>query len=257
MGLLGKYAAYRWLSNSDDGGGGGDGDVGLVLLIVGAVMGAIILVGLVLKFLGEFLYNIIRPILMISPFLSAILSSLLISSLLLLVARYPPETAKTILYHENSDDNPRSFYTSAVLVVGLILGVLTHVVRTEGDPIMDFTWAGEWIGIPLTLIMNLAFGIAFFYALYKLFQLPYRYHRLMQYAPSGRVYTIVMVFPLALMIVISLFNLPTPTITLLGIDVIGGGLIASVILLTYIAPIAIIRYRAEAHIITEATKKTV
>lgn len=252
MGLLGKYVAARWASRGPggpDGGADGGGGLALFALIVGGIMAVFLLLGYVLTGVGSFVYGTVRPVLMVAPTASVVVGGVLLGGLLAVVPRYPPETARKVLTSDGNGTDTGAFYARNLSIVGLMFVVGFVVVRTEGG------LAGELIqGVTdsavVLLVGNLAYAGAFFYVIYKFFHLPYRYHRLLRYAPYGTVYTIVTLFPVTATVVISAFDLPVEVVDAPLSSPIAIAFLAGLVTIPYALPLAFVKFRAEPRILT-------
>ena len=75
MGLLGKVAAYRWLSN---GGGGGQGGLVILVAIIAAVVAVFWLAASTLSFIWGLIYGVVHPVLATAPIVTIPLSALIL-----------------------------------------------------------------------------------------------------------------------------------------------------------------------------------
>lgn len=250
MGLLGKAAAVRWISQGR-GGGGDDGGAGLVLVIIAAVMGAVLLVTAALtkfvQIVTSVLYATLRPILIVAPRVSVIVCGIAVAGMLALMPKYAPATAKAVLTDEDSRDTS-GFYTKGLVIVGLLL-VANYLVVVERTGFITSLFAG-YIPHPIFHgILNLIWGIIFFYLLcYKIFHLPYRCHRLLGHATYGRFVSIGTLFPLTALVVAGGFGLPLGLdlpVTALSSFALSSGIIISV----HALPLVFVKTLAEEPIL--------
>ena len=199
MGLLGKYAAYRWITAGR--GGGSDGSTGLVIIlaILAAIFITVWVFATVLSFTWNLIYQTVRPVLALYPPVTLPLAVILVGWLFTLIGPYSTEKAKNAL--DGKDDSSLSFLGNALWgIAGVNAFMLISATESFPEP-------SGLIGILLTLIV-IAIMI---YGLIEIFHLPYRCIRLLLHAPRGTVYVIALLAPILLGIVSAAFDVSFST----------------------------------------------
>ncbi len=200
MGLLGKYAAYRWLSAGDPGGGGGGG-LAVLALLFGALLGGLLVLNFVVTSIVDAIFAYVRPIFMLEPTIVSAFAGLAIAATVARLPKYDPDTAESILA-----PNGRSavFYVKAALLVAFlnlyVYGLLIDfrmTIRASDHPVV-----GSWL-------FYAAWTMAILYWLYTFVHLPYRYVRLVRHAPTGYRDSTLFLLPLTTAVVVTLLQLPT------------------------------------------------
>lgn len=196
MGPLGKYAAYRWVSSGNSNGGGGG--LAVVAIIFAILFGLAFLVNFLVMGITDIVFTYIRPIFLVSPTLITAAVALPVVATLSLIPKYSPETAKEILAPNGTST---WFYAKAVLVVGFLNFYMY-------DQVTDVLSTLDLPGIPGLQLLGVVWMFAILYWTYKLFHLPYRFHRLLQHAPSGYLYSVIAMLPLVTTVIATILQIP-------------------------------------------------
>jgi hypothetical protein len=232
MGWLNKYFAYRWVSSGSGAGGGGG--LALFLLIVGGFIGVLFVFGYVLNAILAFLYGTSRSILGVAPLVTVPIAGILVARTIAAMPAYEPEAAVEILRGEK-EDSTFLFYLKGALIFGFII-------------IAGWAFFDGVISDPYGPIEA---GIAMYF-LYKIVHLPYRYTRLLRHAPQGTRLMTVCLFPTVTGMLWGIYGFDS------GFS--PGGLLSSAatysiligILVPYVLPLALIKLRAEPHILPQS-----
>ncbi len=197
MGLFEKYIAYQWMSSGD--GDGGDSDGIAVFVIIGAIIAA--LAGIVwamtaiLSIVWNFVYGLVRPVLVVFPPVTVPLAVILIGWLFTLIGPYPTEKMEAFL---DGTDDKLSFTGRSVWA---LIAINSIFIMAQFDL---FPEANGVVGI----IFGLVVALFLLYGLYEVFHLPYRCIRLLLHAPDGTRYVIAFLSPVIFLIVSGAFNVP-------------------------------------------------
>lgn len=210
MGLLGKIAAYRWLSN---GGGNGGGQGGLVILfaILAGVLAAFWLVASALSFIWGVIYGVVHPVLATAPIITIPLSALLLGSLFTLLEPYSYDT--TTAYLDGNEDK----LTHAERTVWAVVSV-NSIIALEVTGILE--GQKELLGMVLAVVV----ALLALYGFFELLHTPYRCTKLLLNATDGQKYVILFLAPMLVMIISSAFNvhLPLPAISSEPLSIAAG-----------------------------------
>ncbi|WP_311172651.1 hypothetical protein [Halobellus ordinarius] len=195
MGLLGKYAVYQWVSGGN--GGGGDSDGIAVLVIIGAIIAAIAgilwAVTTILSIVWNFIYGLVRPVLIVFPPVTVPLAVILIGWLFTLIGPYPTEKMEAFL---DGTDDKLSFTGRSAWA---LIAINSIFIMGQFDL---FPEANGVVGIIFALVV----ALFLLYGLYEVFHLPYRCTRLLLHAPGGTRYVIAFLSPVIFMLVSGAFN---------------------------------------------------
>ncbi|WP_254862252.1 hypothetical protein [Halovivax gelatinilyticus] len=192
MGLLGKYAAYRWLSSGD---GGGSGALVVFLAVFAGIMLAIWAVFEAFSYAWNLTYGFVRPFFMVYPPVTVPAGVVLGGWVLTRIGPYSAEKANAIV---NGTDETYSFAVSGVVAVVAVNAVFL-IGHYEAFP-EPSGGTGVVLGLLLVAIM--------LYGLYELVHLPYRCIRLVVRAPRGTSYAIAFLSPMVFVILTGAFDLP-------------------------------------------------
>ena len=195
MGLLGKVAAYRWLSAGRGGGGGGGAGLVVVAAVFVGVIGVLWAVASLLSVAYELVYGVVRPILMVYPPVTVPLAVVLVGWPFTWLRPYSAE--KTTAFLDGTGDSV-SFGTYTVWAV-----VAINVVFLTGH----YDAFPEPNGI-VGVLVSLGAVCVSLYGLYEAFHFPYRTFRLLSHVPRSRLYVIGILSPLSVVLVGSLFDVP-------------------------------------------------
>lgn len=200
MGLLGKVAAYRWLSSGRGSGGAGSGGLVILFLIIAIVVGIVWAVGTFFSFLWDLIYSIIHPILATAPIITLPASVILVG---LLFARLNPYSYDAATSYLDGDEEKLTHTERTIWVVASINAIFLF----ESEILHGI---GGLLG---TLIM-LAVALLAIYGFFELFHTPYRCARLLLNAPQGQQLVVLFLAPILFIIISSSFNvhLPLPEI---------------------------------------------
>lgn len=238
MGALGKYLAYRWVTEGR-GDGGGSGALVIFLGIIAGILLILYAIQTAVEAITSATYSAVRPVLLLSPNVSALVGGILLAGAIAIVARYPPETAREVL-QPGDRSSTAWFYLKSLALVGFINGYVYALLLSEGDSVMASWWLHDVTGNALVhLVGNLVGIVVFFYVLYKLVHLPYRYHRLVKYAPYGTLLTVLSLLPVTAGILPAAFDLPvySPDVPA-----------AVVVNVPYVLPLVFVKFGAEPRI---------
>ena len=239
MGALGKYVAYRWVTRGE-GGSGGSGALVIFMAIFVGILLIVYALQTIFEFILSTIYATVRPVLLLAPNVSAIVGGILLAGVIAIIARYPPETAREILQPSESVGTGW-FYLKCLLLVGFINGYMYALLISESDSVMASWWLRHVTGNALVhLVGNLVGVVVFFYVLYKLVHLPYRYHRLVKYAPYGAFLTVLSLLPVTVGIVPTAFDLTT------GIPELPPAIMLNI---PYVLPLVFVKFGAEPRIL--------
>jgi hypothetical protein len=197
MGLLGKVAAYRWLSNGGGGGGGGQGGLVILFAILAAVLAAFWLAASALSFIWGVIYGVVHPVLATAPIVTIPLSVLLVGSLFTLLEPYSYDTA--VAYLDGNDDK----LTNVERTVWVVLSV-NSIVAIGATGVLE----GEK-GI-LGMVLAIVVALLAMYGFFELLHTPYRCTKLLLNAPDGRKYVVLFLAPMLLIVIVSAFGVEPP-----------------------------------------------
>lgn len=194
MGLLGKYAAYRWVS-AGRGDGGGDGGAGLAIIlgIFAAIVGVLWVLFTILSSAWNLLYGLVRPVLVVYPPVTVPIAVVLVGWMFTLIGPYSAEKTKALL--NGTEDDP-SFAARTVWAVTAINGVfLLPQIGALPEP-RGF----------VNVVLGLVILPILLYGLYELFHFPYQCIRLLLHAPTGTRYIIAFLSPMLFIILTAAFD---------------------------------------------------
>lgn len=211
MGLLGKVAAYRWLSNGRSGGGGGEGGLVILFAIIAAIVAVFWLAASILSFIWGVIYGVVHPVLATAPIITIPLSVLVLGWLFTLFEPYPHDTAITYL---DGDDEKLSHTERAVWVIVSVNSIIA----------LELTGVLEGQKGLLGVILAIILALLALYGFFELFHTPYRCTRLLLNAPDGQKYVILFLAPILVLIISSAFNvsLPLPEINSRPLGIAAG-----------------------------------
>lgn len=201
MGLLGKIAAYRWLSNGRGGGGGaGSGGLVIVFLIIGAFLVALWAIGSVLSFIWNLIYSIVHPILATAPIITLPVSVILIG---LLFARLNPYSYDVATGYLDGTEDKLTHTERTIWVVASINAIFLF----ESELL-------QGIGGLLGTLVMIAVALLAIYGFFELFHTPYRCTRLLLNTPEGKQLVVLFLAPILFILISASFNvhLPLPEI---------------------------------------------
>lgn len=197
MGLLGKVAAYRWLSNGGGGGGGGQGGLVILVAIIAAVLAVFWLAASALSFIWGLIYGVVHPVLARAPIVTIPLSALLLGWLFTLLEPYSYDTA--VAYLDGNGDK----LTNVERTVWVVVSV-NSIVAIGATGVLE----GEK-GL-LGMVLALVVALLALYGFFELFHTPYRCTKLLLNATDGQKYVILFLAPMLVIIISSVFNVSLP-----------------------------------------------
>lgn len=199
MGLLGKIAAYRWLSNGRSSGGG-EGGLAIFFLIILAVVAVVWAVSKVFSFIWGVIYGTVHPILATAPIITIPVSVLLVGLLFTRLQPYPYDAA--IAYLDGEEEKLSHTERSVWVIVSI------HAIFVFESGILQNV--GGLVGSILTLFV----ALLALYGFFELIHTPYRCTKLLLNAPQGRQYVLLFLTPILTILISSTFNvhLPLPEI---------------------------------------------
>lgn len=219
MGLLGKYAAFRWVTGGRGGGGGSSGS-GLVLIfaVIVGIIGVIWAIFSVFSFVWNLIYGIVRPILMVFPPVTIPLAVALLGWPFTWLSPY--STEKTDAFLNGTEDNlsfgPYAFWAVSSVNVMFLTGA--YDAFPEPNSLIE-------------MVIGLVVALLLLYGAYELFHFPYRSFKLLLHSPRGPFYVIALLSPMSAGLITSAFNvslnitLPLPDLLGSELAVIIGSLV--------------------------------
>lgn len=212
MGLLGKYATFKWLSQG--GGGGGLGPFGPILLFFMAFF----LIIFALQAAVSFIYEMIRSVLMFAPNFSTVLVGYALTVLILLfISANTPEEASEYL-------SASRFLTKSATAISVIVGYgLALEFNVATPPGEDGS----------SLLVAVLFLTAFCYCVYAL----YRSMKLIGTLDRSSFYQLAILFPVIATGIFSGFSIP--------VFYLVEGLLSIGFVVALPASLAIIQYRVK------------
>jgi len=194
MGLLGKLAAYRWMSSGRGGGGGGSTGLVIVVAIFVGMIGVLWAAASLLSFAYELVYSVVHPLLMVFPPITVPLAVVLVVWPFTWLSPYSAE--KTTAFLDGTGD-PVSFGTYTVWAVAAINAVfLTGQYDAYPEP-------NGIVGILVSLVVV----CVLLYGFYEVVHFPYRTFRLLSHVPRSRLYIIGVLSPMSATLIAGLFDI--------------------------------------------------
>lgn len=184
MGLLGKYATFRWLSQGSGDGGGGGG----ILLILLVFMGFFLIMFAIQAALS-FIYDTIRSGLMIAPNLLTLLVGAALA--FLAAAATTPNTPEQASEYLASSNFVAKSVLALVCAAGILTGYELGFLVPPGEAETSLLIAGVYL-------------VSTFYCLYSL----YRATKLVGALEQPSRYQLAILFPLTTAFVYAVFSLP-------------------------------------------------
>lgn len=195
MGLLGKYAAYRWMS-SGRGDGDDDGSTGLAIIfgILAAIIGVFWVVYVIFSSAWSLVYGVVRPVLMVYPPVTVPIAVAVLGWAFTWIGPYPTEKTEALL---NGTGDRLSFAARTVWAVTLVnVFFLLPLTGTLPEP-------RGFVNVVFGLVIVLP---VLLFGLYELFHTPYRCIRLLLHASNGTRYVIAFLSPMLFILLTATFD---------------------------------------------------